>query len=523
MGEWLDLGELYDRINDLLDMGLVDDAGELLDSYAPAYYGEWEIPYLRSRISQENGSHQEAIQHLRESLRLGGHNAETYLGLFHAHCGMGRMSKGARYLLRARSRFPRNEEVLASLIWYYGETNAYRQALSVYKDAQAGPIDDPDIHRNAGLVHQRLGDTDSAETCYRAAVALAPLSEELHDLLGDLYVMIGKARKAVALYEAFLARSPKNVHALSRLVFCLGQDGDLDKAEAVARRTVSLYPNSPVGYVDLAYVYLNRGATDEALREVDRALAVAPLEAEAYRVRAIVLSEQDRDREADQAYRAAISLAPDNAEVLRDYYHHLRKVGDYRKMEQVVQEVVRREKPYCVEDYWFLADHFWDEGRPLKAFHCLNRAHKNMPGETELLPPLVTVMLDRGHAGYAMPYLLGYALRSGWNDTMRGLARHRRLHAARARESLRFLRFYAERADRYREHAFRYYLSRALPYVPLALFPPAALLAWAGAGSAGVAISAAACLACYGLARVGLCLFEGPAAALLQRWRAIGA
>ncbi len=495
--EWLDLGEVVEQAHDLIDVGLLDTAREMLDSYGPIYRGAWEIPFLYSRIATAEDRHQDAISQLRHSLRLGGHNPDTYLGLFYAHTEMGRMAKGARYLLRARARFGENEPVAAALIWYYGETGRLREGLQVFQRAQSIPVENPDIYRNAGLIYQRTGELAQAEQCFRAALERSPDSEDLYDLLADLLLVAHEPGRAIAVYEALLERSHNSVHALSRLVFCLGQGGDSRRAEKTARKIVACYPNSPVGYVDLAYVLLNQDRADEALAEVDKALAVAPIEAEAYRVRGIVLSEKGRDSEATEAFESALSMEPENAEIMRDYYHHLRKTGETKAMEHMVRAVIRAERPYCVEDYWFLADHYWEQGKALRAFQCLNRAHKSLPSENELLPPLITIMLDRGHTSYAMPYLLGYAQRAGWDDTMREFVRHRRLRGPMARESMRFLRFYAERTERYREHAFRHYALKWVQYGAIALAAPSGFVLYGVSGPRGALAAVAGCGVLY--------------------------
>ncbi len=514
MDEWLDVTEVVHRADDLIDMGLFDEAAELVGHYAEIYRDHWEIPYVYSRICNETGRYEKAIRYLHYSIKLGGRNVDCYLGLFYAYTQIGRMRRGARYLFRARAKAPNNSDVLSALIWYYGETNRFKQGLAVYAHARELDIDNPDTYRNAGLIYQRLGDYAGARDCFGHALELAPLSDELNDLLADLYILMGQTEKAIALYEELLKRSENNVHALSRLVFCLAQHGDTERAGEVAGRTAKLYPNSPVGYVDLAYVHLNAGRFAQALNEVERALSVAPLEAEAYRVKGIVLSEQEQDAEADEAFRTALSLDNDNPEIMRDYYHHLRKIGDFRRMEQVVRSVIQKEKPYCVEDYWFLADHFWEEGKSLKAFQCLNRAHKSMPGERELLPPLITIMLDRGHVSYAMPYLLGYVDRAGWDDAMKSFARHRSLRGRYAKESLRFLRFHAERAQHYRRRAFMHYLRAWLGYTALALLPPVGFLLFAAKGGAGLLMALAGSITLYAVARLWSVLAESPPAVL---------
>jgi hypothetical protein len=85
MEEWLDLNEVLERAHDLVDMGLFDEARELLEPYAEVYRDVWEIPFVYSRICGETGRHRDAVKYLQRCLKLGGHNVDTYLGLFYAY------------------------------------------------------------------------------------------------------------------------------------------------------------------------------------------------------------------------------------------------------------------------------------------------------------------------------------------------------------------------------------------------------------------------------------------------------
>lgn len=508
--EWLDLSDLVERAQDLLEVGLVDDAQALLDDYAPMYQDSWELHFMYARVAAEREEHALAVDLLRKSLRLGGHNADTYLGLFYANTELGRMPKGARYLLRAFERFPGNELVCTALIWYYVETRRFRDALSVFKKARAAGLEHPDMFRNAGMAFQHIGDFESAESCFREAIARAPMATELSDLLADMFVANEQTQRAIDVYQNMLERSPDNIHALSRLVFMYGHNGDTAKAEETATRIVNRYPNSPVGYVDLAYVHLNQDRHDQALEHVERALQVAPLEPEAFRARAVVHSERDEDKLAEESFRHAIALAPKNAEILRDYYHHLRKVGELERMESTVREVIRLERPHCIDDYWFLADYYWEKGHLAKSFECLSQAHKSMPGDRDLLPPLISILLDRKHESYALPHLISYASRAGWDTTMSEFARHRRLASRKARESMRFLRFYTQRFEHVRSHEYRYFVTRWLRYAALLLALPIGVLFASAGNYAGALYAVAACVLMAALAHVAHYLVVGP-------------
>lgn len=503
MDEWIDFAELVDRTHDLVDMGLYDDARELLDTHGQLYEDQWEIPYLYSRLYLERERPREALPYLQRSLRLNRSSLDCLMGLFYAYSQMGRLKRAGRCLGRAVRYHPRNEQVLGALIWYYTEVNDLPKAVRCFERAHSLTIRNPETYRNAAIAYQRMGSYAQAEECFVKALEFNPQYDEARDLLADLYILQGEAKRSVELYREHLRRSPKNVRALSRLVFSLLQADQTDKAESIAKETIRLYPNSTAGYVDLAYVCLNVNRTQEALDTALKALEISPIDAEAYRVKAIALSSNDDTTGAEEAFTTALNLDPDNPEVLRDYYHHLRETGRYEEMERRVQQVIDMEQPYCVEDYWFLADYYRQQEKNLRAFHYLHKAHKCMPGDRELIGPLVDIMLDEGHTSYSVPFLLSYVDRMGWDETMNDLARHRRLRNRRAQETMRLLRYLSDRGTRFRSYAFARYFRRFFLMSLVLMLPLFAGFLYLPFGLIGALAGASVCLLSAAVVLVG--------------------
>jgi tetratricopeptide (TPR) repeat protein len=490
MDEWLELTELIERIQEMLDLGLHEEARGLLESYRALYHNEWEIYYLYSRVFLEQNRPREAIPFLHKSLRLDKRNPDVLLGLFYAYSQMNQLRKASKYLLRAEKYNPDNEPVLSAMIWYCTETNRFADAVQYFEKARQTGTDNPETFRNAGIAYERMGQNDDAEHCFKTALSLNPQFDEVRDLLADHYIFLGETPKSITLYQEYLRESPKNVRTLSRLVFCLSQNNQMEDALALAQETIRLYPNSPVGYVDLAYVYLNSGRIDLALSSASNALDVSPIDAEALRVKAIAYSEKQEYGEAKRAFEAALSLEPENAEIMRDYYHHLRTVEDFVKMERLVFAVIKLERPYCIEDYWFLADYYREKGENLKAFHFLHKAYESMPGEKELIPPMVDIMLDAGHVMHSLPFLMRYVEKSGWNEVMNQFARHKRLKGKWSGEGVRFLRFYGQKSIEFRHYAFLLYFEKFLMLSCIALFPFFAVFFYVLSGAAGAIATA---------------------------------
>src|SRR5262249_49388547 len=86
-----------------------------------------------------------------------------------------------------------------------------------------------------------------------------------------------------------------------------------DEAQAAAARAMALDANDPLALEANAYVQATRWSDlDGALAELTRAAEIAPGDSDIWNAIGLVQSERDADREAEQAFRRAIAVDPDN-------------------------------------------------------------------------------------------------------------------------------------------------------------------------------------------------------------------
>ena len=483
--EWLDLPELLDKVQELLDLTFIDDAQGLLDKYQSTFSDCWEYHFVYSRIYAERNRPRDAVKSLITGLRLERDNVDCLVGLFYAFAMMNRIRRGGRFLLRAEELYPDNDMVLSALIWYYTDINELEKAVSCFERAKRICSNNAEVYRNGGIAFDRLGRFEEAEACYRAALRISPDFDEARDMYADHLIFTNRAEDAVVLYEDALAESPKNIRHTSKLIYCLSQKGDFERAGELAKRSIEYYPNSPLGYIDLAYVNLNMGNPNDAAENAEKAISVAPLDAEGYRVKAIAYSDRSDWREAEALFEKAHALDPENADILRDYYQHLRTAGKYKRMIDTIDKVIKLEHPYCSEDYWYLADYYREKKQNTKAFRYLRLAYENMPTEKELLPPMMEILLEQGHTKYTLPVFADYVRKSGWNDAVNKFSKSWQFRDRATQEGMRFLRFTGQRPMEFRKYIFNYYLYRyGLMYYTIImialLFPASVLLGWVG-------------------------------------------
>ncbi|MBN1980747.1 MAG: tetratricopeptide repeat protein [Chitinivibrionales bacterium] len=462
---WLDYPEFIDHINELFEVGLYEEGIAKLDAFKELYDHDWELHFLYARAFIEQNKPQEALPYLRLAYTLDKKNPDCLLELFYTYSQLNRIQRGARYLLRALKFYPQNEFILTAVIWYYSEINFFDKAIESFEDNRTLLIHNAEALRNVGIAYERIGRYDDALQCFSRAMDLNPDLEGMRDILADHYILRGEAEKGVRLYKEYLKTSPNNIRAMSRLVYCLSQSENHEEAEKVAQQIITCYPNSPLGYVDRAYIYLNSNKINLALESAGKALDISPLDAEAYRVKGIAYSELKDFKQAESSFKRALALSPDNTEILRDYYQYLRNARRFKRMEQVVHKVIKLEKPFCIDDYWFLADFYRENNHNIQAFHYLAKAYKSMPSEKELIPSMAEILLDMGHTSFAIPILKKYIDAKGWDEIMAELARHKRLKNKWDQEGIRFLQFYGQKVTDFRRFIFAVYLRKSLSIV----------------------------------------------------------
>lgn len=502
MTEWIDFSDLAEKAYDLIDLGLPDEARTLLDQHAAGFSGEWELHFLYSRCLMSQNRPREAVPMLHKALRLDPDNIDCLVGLFYAYAMAGRMRMAEASLRRAERCSPGDELVLEARVWHHTETGDLRAAVSCFERLRGMGTDNPEAFRNAGAAYERLGLLDRAAACYAEALELYPGFDEARELLADLYIASGRPGKAIALYRKALEDSPYNIRYLSRLAFCLEENDEHEKAMATAEESVRLYPNSPIGAIDCAYLLLNAGLLDKAENMALKAIDIAPLDSESRRVMAVILSEKGDLAGAEAGFEKALSLDPGNSEVLRDYYRHFRRSGDEAKMEEIAARVTAYDDPSCAEDYWFLADYYREKGNLSKAFGYLHKAYRIRPGEHDLLSMAADILIARGHTGLSLRFLKRYVELTGWNGIMDRIAAYPEMKKGATGEAMRFLRFCGSRPSDYRRHAFSGQFRRAAALSAGAVALAAAFPLSVIFGAAGLLSVALAVLAGTGAAGI---------------------
>jgi tetratricopeptide (TPR) repeat protein len=142
-----------------------------------------------------------------------------------------------------------------------------------------------------------------------------------HDLaeLGMAYRMTGRYAEAIARLKEAISRSPNFMTAYLQLAVSYWQQWvsqqspaaqTLEPAVAALHQALALNASFYFNHIGVGYLALYQQQYDQALAEVERAVALAPTEAWSYAALAEVLSRVGRTEEALEAAAQALRLKP---------------------------------------------------------------------------------------------------------------------------------------------------------------------------------------------------------------------
>lgn len=184
----------------------------------------------------------------------------------------------------------------------------YDQAASATFDDFLSNAEAVQIRYFAGVANVRLGKSEQARDHLVQAVATAPGFYAAQKLLAEVQLNLGQAAEALASYRRAV-EVVEDGGALMKIGLLADHFDRPDVAEDALRRFIALYPESFIGYNQLAWVFVQRET------RLNEALALA---------------------------EKANSLQPGNASVLDNigWIHHLR--GDTEQAVELLREANRR-------------------------------------------------------------------------------------------------------------------------------------------------------------------------------------
>ncbi|MFN8176631.1 MAG: tetratricopeptide repeat protein [bacterium] len=186
------------------------------------------------------------------------------------------------------------------------------RAIVEYRAAADTGVRDPRVHLNLGNALARTGRVDEAKKEYREVLRIAPDYEAaVRSNLGVIAAQQGDWTEAVRQFQECLSIEPSQANALAGLGPACLAAGRFDEAIVAFRRALAAGAGpEPLLRRSLSLAYLEAGLAEDARREAETALRLAPTDVANVLALARVAASQGRAEEAEKLFDQARRLAP---------------------------------------------------------------------------------------------------------------------------------------------------------------------------------------------------------------------
>ncbi len=188
------------------------------------------------------------------------------------------------------------------------------QASAEFDKILAADKDYPGLALERGLLYEESGDIDKALEQFQTALAKAPDDADLQLRVGASYAVIGRPGDAIPKLRKVLEKRPQSAEANHFLGRALFLQGGAQQSEAMRylKRAVELDPNRAEYHLYVGWAANNAVPVQLAVArdEIEKALAIDKLLADAYWQRGVLLSKQGAYDDAITDLKHALELKP---------------------------------------------------------------------------------------------------------------------------------------------------------------------------------------------------------------------
>ena len=246
----------------------------LLDYYSLLVHSKLATNYIRL------GELEKAVSELKNIIRLEPENLEAHFVLALIYAAQKRHNDAVReyelILKKVQGLEPENTEIRRSLAQLYFEERRLDEAVQQFQKILAVSPGDSASHFYLGVIYEEKGQHSLAIDELKKAIAINPKDANALNSLGYIYALRQEnLDDAEALVKQALGLDPDNGAYLDSLGWVYFKKGRLDEALTQLEKAAKLY-SDPVIHDHLAEAYLQKGLTDQARQEWQKALSLDP-------------------------------------------------------------------------------------------------------------------------------------------------------------------------------------------------------------------------------------------------------
>ena len=296
----------------LMNSGRYAEAITELQQEIKVFPSSFTARFQLAEAYRQQKEYDKSIEHDEQTIRLEPGHSHAYYGLAMVYTRTGPRDKAREYLAVFRK--------------------LREKVNSAYSDRQVGPREYlaslrasvVKTYLDAERLYRDSGNIIKSEELLNRASGLDQNNTRCLERLASLYYRSNRAAQALECFEKIARADPNNHFSHLNIGKIAAQLRMFEKAERAFRKTISLVPNDPAGYCELARFYLRTNSNLVRANDLAKRALTLEKNAETY-----FLSGWAADRNGDragalQAMEQAIKLQPRNQKY-RQIYERIKK------------------------------------------------------------------------------------------------------------------------------------------------------------------------------------------------------
>lgn len=220
--------------------------------------------------------------------------------------------KKAIEYLRKALELDEDESFLIALAMSEVKLGDYENALKHYKQLSLLCPSKDNYKYNIVTCYEALGDYTTAIKMLEGIVYVNPKFILPAQKLASLYIKTNQLIKAKEIYDNILLKNQVNADTLHQYAILSSSLCDTDTAEKMLKKVIKMNPEMAKAHKDLGIIYLNKRLFDYAEDEFKTALKLAPNDFEVLFEYGNYLYSVSKNTEADRFYGEALEVDSNN-------------------------------------------------------------------------------------------------------------------------------------------------------------------------------------------------------------------
>lgn len=256
------------------------------------------------------GSREKAIDCYKKAIKIRPKDAISYYNIGSIYQIRNKHEQACDYFEKAY-HLDNQENYLISLALSELKSMQLEKAAKHYKALAILHPEKDSFQYNLASCYELMRDFQSAINIMKLLLARNPKSITMAQKLANLYIETRNFRQAKDLYDSIILKASPSSEVLYQYAILSTQLYDTGTAEKIFKKVIKMNPENAVAHKDLGVIYLNQRLFDYAEDEFRIAMELAPNDFDIIFEYANYLYSVSKYQEADKYYDKALAIKDD--------------------------------------------------------------------------------------------------------------------------------------------------------------------------------------------------------------------